>query len=76
MDTTATRNAFLNAYSNANRKKGKAFVPLFKKTFKTTKADGKAQVEAILNIEAKEQNQKELWMKEIYKTVKMKKGGG
>lgn len=34
LETTLLRDAFLNAYLNANRKKNKAFMPMFKKKAK------------------------------------------
>lgn len=63
-DTTYTRNAVLNATVNANRKKGKKFVELFKK--KQVKADKAYNLSALHVIEAVEEKEGKSWVDKLY----------
>lgn len=64
-DSTFARNAFLNAYVNANRKKGTSPIKLWKKHFDGQKTAETAQddLKTITAIEDAETG----WIEEIYK---------
>lgn len=70
-DMTHLRNAVLNAISNANRRKNKKFIDLFKK--KQAKADieyNKNAIEVILEVEEKEGKS---WVDKIYRQAGQRK---
>lgn len=74
-DTTYQRNAVLNAISNAFRKKGKKFIPLWKKKQKRiNKEVAKDNLKLVENLE--KQNGK-AWVDLVYKAngIKKKKRG-
>lgn len=50
LETTATRDAFLNAYSNANRKKGKAFIKMFAPHIDVSEAEYGYQKQKVLEM--------------------------
>lgn len=68
---THLRNAVLNAISNANRKKNKRFIDLFKK--KQAKADveyNKNAMEIVLELEEKEGKS---WVDKVYQRAGQRK---
>lgn len=69
-DNTHTRNAFFNAYANANRKKGKKFQELFTK--KQEEADIDYNLKAIEVVINMEEHQGKSWVDRIYRANGMK----
>ena len=69
--TTQTRDAFMNAYINARRKKNASFVDLYKK--KQEKADKEYNNNAIRIIEEMEEKQGKSWIDKIYNASGMKR---
>ena len=72
-DNTHARNAFYNAYVNANRKKNQRFIELYKKQ-KQEKADKEYNLNAIKVIEKMEKRDGKDWVKKVYKAAGMKVG--
>jgi len=70
-DTTYMRNAVLNATINANRKKGKKFVDLFKK--KQIKADKEYNENALKTIIETEQKEGKSWVDKLYAGIGRKR---
>lgn len=70
-DNTHQRNAFYNAYANANRKKNKPFVELYKK--KQEKADKEYNENAIAVVIEMEKEKGKTWVDKLYRTNGMKK---
>jgi len=70
-ENTHRRNAFLNAYTNARRKKNKPFVELYKK--KQQKADKEYNQNAIAVINEMEKRDGKSWVDKLYRTNGMKK---
>lgn len=70
-ENTHIRNAVFNAYSNANRKKSKKFVDLFKKA--QQKADKDYNTNAISVVVEMEQNQGKSWVDKLYRANGMKR---
>lgn len=70
-DNTHRRNAFYNAYTNANRKKNKKFVELYKK--KQEKADKEYNKNAIANVIEIEKRDGKSWVDKLYQVNGMKK---
>lgn len=70
-DSSYARNAHLNAIVNANRKKNKKFIDLFKpKPKKADKEYNKNAMESIIQTEAKEGKS---WVDKIYSAIGRKK---
>lgn len=69
-ENTQSRNAFYNAYVNANRKKNSKFQDLYKK--KQEKADVEFNLDAIKAITEMEEEQGKTWVDKIYKANGMK----
>lgn len=74
LDSIMNRNAFFNAYTNANRKKGKKFWELFKRKNKSSvkSVDEVEQIKKKIN-EVDQKDTEKNWVKLIYKNIK--KGG-
>jgi len=70
-ENTHRRNAFLNAYTNANRKKNSRFVDLFKKA--QEKADKEYNQNAIATITEMEKRDGKSWVDKLYRANGMKK---
>lgn len=70
-DTTHLRNAFMNAYINANRKKNKKIIPLWKK--KKQKADKELVKDNLRIIRETEEKEGKSWVDLIYKINGFKK---
>lgn len=70
-DSTHTRNAFLNAYANANRKKGAKFNDLWNK--KPKKLDKEVATENLRIVEDIEKESDKSWVDKIYAVNGMKK---
>lgn len=70
-ENTQRRDAFFNAYINANRKKNSKFRPLYKK--KQEKADVEYNQNAIKTIEEIEKRDGKSWVDKIYRANGMKK---
>lgn len=67
---TQLRDAFYNAYVNANRKKNAKFQELYKK--KQEKADIEYNENAIKTIEEMEERDGKSWVEKIYKAAGLK----
>lgn len=65
LDTQLMANAFFNAYANANRKKGKKPIPLWKKT-KNKKVNISKVKQQFAEIEEIEKNGSKDWVRQIY----------
>ena len=65
LDTQSMANAFFNAYANANRKKGKKPIPLWKKT-KNKKVNISKVKQQFAEIEEIEKNGSKDWVRQIY----------
>lgn len=70
-ENTQSRNAFYNAYVNANRKKNSKFQELYKK--KQEKADKEYNTNAIKVILNMEEKQGKSWVDKIYAANGMKR---
>lgn len=70
-DNTHIRNAFYNAYTNANRKKNQRFQELFKK--KQEKADVEYNKNAIEVIEEMEKRDGKGWVEKLYRAAGLKR---
>lgn len=71
-DNTHIRNAFYNAYINANRKKNQRFIELFKKQ-KFEKADKEYNLNAMKIIEKMEERDGKDWVRKVYAAAGIKK---
>lgn len=72
-DSSHTRNAFMNGYLNARRKKGKKFIELWKKKQKRlNKEVAKENKNLIMNIE---EGEGKSWVDLIYKENGLMRGG-
>lgn len=70
-ENTHRRNAFLNAYNNANRKKNKNFEELYKK--KQEKADIEYNQNAMQTVEEIEKRDGKAWVDKLYRAIGMKR---
>ena len=71
MDNTQLRDAFFNAYINANRKKNSKIIDLYKR--KQEKADIEYNQDAIKVINKIEERDGKSWIDKIYKASGLKK---
>ena len=71
MDNTQLRDAFFNAYINANRKKNSKIIDLYKR--KQEKADVEYNQDAIRVINKIEERDGKSWIDKIYKASGLKK---
>lgn len=72
-DTTWARNASLNAYANANRKKRQRFIELFPKK---TRVDKEYNENAMKVIEKIKKRDGKTWAEKVYKANKIDWKGG
>ena len=70
-ENTHRRNAFLNAYTNANRKKNSRFIELYKKA--QEKADKEYNQNAIATITEMEERDGKSWVDKLYRANGMKR---
>lgn len=71
LENTQIRDAFYNAYVNANRKKNSKFEPLYKK--KNEKVDKEYNENAIEIIREIEETEGKSWVDKLYSSIGMKR---